>query len=428
MNKNETMEYETLKKQLEEIPIFYPSKTGTKKDNQLISMTAAQPIERKIMNHAFGRLQRGEYSSKKDGLYVTIPAKELKERIKHKDGKEDCNLYRKIKGACMPLMKKIIGYTNDESKAFTYLVLINKATYEDGCLTLRFPIEIEPMIKSKKNNGNYTFLPDNVIYNLYGKYTIPLYEHLKKVCFYNTSASNKNNFHFNYQICLSELKLDIGLVNIDNKEIKDIISDQIPTPEMYDLALSKIKDQKYKKWGDFERYVLREAVEEINENTDLYVEYEPARTGIGGEVKFVNFSIIRTDESRKWIERQEKTDVETEEAASEDGEITTAMIIESTKFLTQYEWGDYISPSEIEAITKKCNGDIAKLKKAAEYLNGKNTDTIKSIGGWLLSCLENEWYKEEPLPRSKKANEKKITEERNINGYTMEELEKKLLE
>ena len=104
------------------------------------------------------------------------------------------------------------------------------------------------------------------------------------------------------------------------------------------------------------------------------------------------------------------------------------MIIESTKFLTQYEWGDYISPSEIEAITKKCNGDIAKLKKAAEYLNGKNTDTIKSIGGWLLSCLENEWYKEEPLPRPKKANEKKITEEQNINGYTMEELEKKLLE
>lgn len=45
-------------------------------------------------------------------------------------------------------------------------------------------------------------------------------------------------------------------------------------------ALIDINETKYDRWVDFRRYVLDKIVAEINENTDLQLEYETVKKAV----------------------------------------------------------------------------------------------------------------------------------------------------
>ena len=146
----------------------------------------------------------------------------------------------------------IIEEPNDDAKKKTKKVhsvvpIIRELRWEDdlkNAIQIRFTSEVLPYF-TQLAGGNFTTYQLKHLFALDSVASMSLYTYFIK-----------NEFKFNNQ---ETYEVSLTLENLK--------------------ALIDINEAKYDRWVDFRRYVLDKIVTEINENTDLHLEYETLKKG-----------------------------------------------------------------------------------------------------------------------------------------------------
>jgi len=159
--------------------------------------------------------------------------------------------YRYVKEVAERLVSKHIGIEirQGNNEIFGFFNIFSHITHQKGSGKLR--IAFNPNIRELliKLKGDFTKIPKKEVYKLASSYSIKLYQMLKRF-------------------------EDTG-VRVD---------------EVYKLRQKLgVEDYEYKRFPDFERWVLKKAVDDINRKTDIEVSYEKIREG--RRIKQIKFII-----------------------------------------------------------------------------------------------------------------------------------------
>ena len=181
--------------------------------------------------------------------------------------------------------------------------------------------------------------------------------------------SNTIKFKSVYSVRLYEL-----VTQFRNKKNKE--TDIFPI-EIFRKQLG-IEPKQYKGMSDFKKYVLDKAVEEINEHSDLLIDYvqkKDGRTIIGF---YFNITIKEPKKERSHIEQTTIESINYQSAITGLTDKQLARIVHSKRFISDY--AGLISPQSpanqtsfawIEEMTKRLTSDPSQFTKRPiqEYLN-----------------------------------------------------------
>ena len=199
------------------------------KSNELIEARYKLNInEQKILLYAISKLDR----DKKEMNIIEFDTLEFTELIDSKG-----NRYEDFRETVRSLRKKEVIITTDDKEMIAGWLSNIKIYKNTGKVTLKFDDELIPYLLQLKSRFTRYELK-NILY-LKSKYSIRVYELLKQ-----------------YQVIKSR--------KFTLEELKEI------------LMLEK---NQYNRIYDFERFVLKPSMEEINEYTDLEVSYEKLKKG-----------------------------------------------------------------------------------------------------------------------------------------------------
>ena len=405
------------KELVDEVVIPYQNAV-LRKSNKLIGMKyQASTLENQITYLAMLKIQHKEREIKPDGIYVNIKAAEIKKEI----GTDSGSFYQRLKEVANEMTGNNYGIVDDEHEKFEFVTLINKASYEDGVFSIRFASEMKDNLI---NIGIYTPLPKKIVMELKKRYSFPLYQLLKSQCYYPSDYKGRRDYVFLVSIGLSELKLEMGVVNINAfPSVKNALLNGTGRTEDYDAAVAKSPDQKFKTWSSFELQCLRPTVEEINDKSDIYVEYKPKRSGRGGKIYAVDFTV--------WLNGADKSKTVNSVYIDNNGNLKTNLSeIEKFMFYSEgaalfKEYG--LTPEDAIKLAEETNFNMDVLYKTKELLDKQKN--IENVMGWIITCIREEFYKNTKNIENKgtKSPKNKFNDI-SSREYDFDELEKQLIQ
>ena len=363
--------------------------------------------ENKITYIAMLKIQNKDYEEQDDGIYVSLTASELREQLKNTSG----SFYSSLKSVANEMTGNNMGIADDENERFEFITLINKATYENGILTIRFANDLKSnLINIKKN---FTNLPAEVVLKFKNKYSFPLYQLLKSQCYYPASYKGARDNVFAVTIGLSELKLDMGVVNSQIDVVKKILLNGKGTRADYDKAIEASPEKMFDRWADFDRRALKPAVKEINEKSDIYVEYKKKVAGRGGKTRDVDFTV--------WLDKDKK-DLEVDTVSLEEGEIKSNLS-DADKFARTLEIAEILRKYNIElsyldivSIAEAGVYNIENIETACKVLKNTSSSVDNEVG-FLITAIKKGFE-----PSEKRKNKFNNFESRDYNMSELEEL------
>lgn len=348
----------------------------------------ASNMENQITYMAMMSIQNNNFDEQADGIYVSLKANEIRNFTGYQGG----SFYERLKTVADCMTGNNMGIVDDELHQFDFITLINRASYSDGVFTIRFANELRDKLVSVKKN--FTILPQEIVRQLRKPYSFPLYQLLKSQCYYPASYKGERKNYFGFSIGLSELKLDMGVINSNEAMVRAVLNKGRGTLVDYDKAVSKAVEQIYKSWGEFDRGCLRPTVEEINKVTDIYVKYDKILGGHGGKVHAVDF--------RVWLNGAEK-EMGVAPAVpvklSNDGGSMDAHISDEQKFVLALEAGDKIREAGFKldytdtlTICEAANFDLEAICNAVEVTRAYNEHhPLTNVTGMILTAIRKSW-------------------------------------
>lgn len=382
-----------------------------KKPNFLIAAKyKSQLKENQIMAMALANIHKAE-EVEKGILRVTMKAAEIRKMINANSG----SFYNQLNRIAVSMTSKSIGYNDPEKQKFEYIAVIIRASYEKGY----FSIDFNPYIKDYLTDikSNFTRLKLPIMLSFENVYSFRLYEFLRSYAYVPKNRQNEGKkpvYKFNTHFSLAELKLTLGVVNAELDSVKKILLES-KNPN-YEKAVQASPEQMYEVWADFKRYVLEPAVEEINEKSDIYVQFKQGCAGIGGKVEEVHFSVTLKDLQVETVKK-----------------LTTE---EKDEILDKIS--DLIDPPlkmrDIRAIAEAAEYDFDLVKRA--YAGTVESSTkIDNLTGFLISAIKDNYYPDIVIVDEKTVKKKGSTKKSDKNPfnnmmkneYDFEALEKELL-
>ena len=378
----------------------------------------ASVMENQITYLAMLKIQNREYEALPDGIYVRLRAGEIKKAIGNSSG----TFYTVLSDVANAMTGNNMGLVDEENQRFTYITLINYANYDNGIFTIRFANELKNNLIGIKDN--FTKLPKNIAMSFKKPYSFPLYQLLKSQCFYPYGYNGIKNNKFIVEVNLAELKLEIGVVNANQTDVKRILSKGHGTAKDYEKAVQVAKDSKetmFNTWSDFSIKCLTPTIREINKVSDIYVEYQKISGGRGGKAVGVEFTV--------WLNGAEKTSSTSEASKKEKQNALNenekfAILMNVFPLFSAYN----LQYTDIREICEVANYNQQAIEKAARILN-LQTKKINDVVRWTIKCIQEDY--QEPKVKPEVPHNKKETNSFNNftqREYDFNELEKKFSE
>lgn len=367
------------------------------KSNVLISAkTHASLWENKILCLALCDPSRFIVSDGGETIRVTIPASEIKLAMGGNAG----SFYRDLKKTAQAMNNRQIGIISDETKTFAYYQIIQTAIYDNSELRITFNSDLSQYIKDLTEN--FTLLNTTVMLSLTHNSSFKLYEFLRSKTF-NRDKRDTNN-QWIIECNLSELYIFLGVVNSDDDKVKKVLGGN-KNPD-FEKAVEVASDKKKSllDWSTFKKQVLIKAIDELNEKTDINVEYMPVRGGVGGKVKSVIFTVTKKD-----VIGQKKSPG-SKSSLSDDEKID--FIFELRELMGEF------GAKELRAIAEASEYDMDKCKQAFEVYKKADRATVNRPVGYIIDAIQK-GYK--PSGKVNQFNQYPQ------NTYDFDELEKKLI-
>lgn len=373
-----------------------------KKANQLITgKHKINAIEQKIFNLSLAKVK---FDNKLGRPVAELTVKEMRDILDCKGN----SIYRHIQNLSHTLRDRTIIINNMENDEYLMIGLINIVEYRNGVMKLKFEPECTDLVLNLKSN--YTKLDLSLYKKLNNIYAMRLYEIFKSKI-YKTEDSLSLTYGIN------NLKLTIGMIQINDEIHKAIIKgDDIEEVIENCDGVDSLKDS-----SNFRR-ALNTAIDEINDITDIYVEYELIKKGKGGKIRAICFTI--TDKSKLKKIKVKSDDVKPQEKDdTPSGDEIIALMFE-----LKMEIKEELSINDYRQLLECANYD--KNKVLEKYELAKKVKNIDNLMAWMLSAIKNNYKAVET--KADKKEQKGINkfndfQQRHYSDKQLEELEKKLL-
>ncbi len=350
-----------------------------KKSNIIIGAKYKSTIyENKLLAAALYSLQNAA-TDKNGDIVAVMPASQLKEIF----GKGN-SIYSHLKPVAASLIGRSIGIEDDEKQEFHYMTIVTDAEYKNGICTITFNKKLKEKLLQIQNKFTLLSLP--VMMDMSSVYSFRLYELLKSETFIgNRNCQQTMDGGFEFYIGLSELKLELGVVDASEKKVQEILNGK-EKPD-YDKAVAVASEKSYDDWRDFKKNVMDVATKEITEKTEMNLSYTTKRTGKGGRTSGITFHIGYKDVEEK-INSSSKA---VEKKITDDEKYE---LIDQVKDLME----EQISTKEIISILEAAGYDYEKVRK--QYDNSRKAKSIGNIVGWMIDAIKNDYS----APVSKQKN------------------------
>lgn len=384
-----------------EVAEYYSGRGEYSKSNLLIgSKYKSSLLENKLIAVSLSKINEA-IEDKEGTLIVKIPATELKQLL----GVSGNSFYERLDETAEAMTGRTIGMSDPETQSFDYIAVVDRAHYEGGILTVEYNRHLNKYLKNIESN--FTILSIDTMMQFDSVYAFRLYEVLKSRCYTRKGAPKTNKYSIN--ISLSELKLDLGIINANEDRVKRVLRGST-TPD-YDEAARVAVEKMYSKWYEFKRQVLDVAVQEINSNEKamMQIDYNTDKCGRGGRVVSVTFliTLLGSEDQR---EKKEETS-----GMSEDDEME--FLFELKTVFSEFP---ELKLANLKEIAKTANWDMKACKKAA--IVASEAGDIENPTGFIISAIKNNWEK-----NNKNSNRKNSFNDFTQNEYDYEDLEKKLV-
>lgn len=375
---------------------------SVRKANFLISAKYKSTLlENKLLLLSISKCQNFEKG--KDGVLVAkIRASELKEFLNANNG----SFYQQLETTSRNMTGKTIGISDPEEKKFDYMAIVIRAYYENSVLTVEFNPHLEKYILGIKKN--YTPLNTDIMCSFKSVFTFRLYEIIRSLAY--TPKGQRVPDVYSVKQSVAELKLELGVVNSNDDKIKRLLNNS-KSPD-YERAVELSGDKSYDNWANFKRKVLDVAVKEMNEKSDIHIEYTTERSGVGGKVVAVNFFA-------RYVEPNIVPKINKDEVIERIYEMCYPTIKKIKDAKTIAETADY---------------QIDVAEKAYKYYQKQSEKgNIDTPLKYILWAIRNESdITESPESKPKKKTGKKPSKKNSFNNfeqneYDFDELERELL-
>lgn len=349
----------------------------------------------RVLAIAFSRINEAE-EDLEGSLIIKLRAAEIKKIL----GVAGNGIYSSLNEIAIKMVGGItVGVTDSKNNRFAYVPMITKVAYDEGILTIRFAPEMKEYLRPLSNK--YTTLSLSTMLSFDSVYSMRLYEILKSVCYVPDWKNVKNYNKFKYEISLAQLKLMMGFVNSELSRVKKILTETSADGKPnYEKAVKVADEKEYNEWDKFKTVVLNEAINEINEKSELNIEYEPIRAGKGGKVKSIIFYIVvGSNENEEILDNIENVDI-LKTYPTEDDMLDAIMTRAVSK---------PIKIAEARALAKAANNDVSEIIKADRYVQSLNKEPHDYIA-YMVDTIKYKYYKKKEY--KKKDIDKKISKEK----------------
>ena len=336
-------------------------------------------LENKIMAISLAHIQSMDMTEdpKTGAICTKIKAADLRRLLNGNSG----SFYKQLNQTAQSMTGKTIGFSSPEKRMFDYIAVIIRAHYEDGVLTLEYNPHIKKYIKDLKTN--FTILGLDELLKFKNVYSFRLYELLRSRAYHpKNSGRTGNTFKISFK--LSELKLNLGVVNAELDKVKKILNNS-PAPD-YDKAVELSPERTLETWRDFKRCCLDKATHEINAITNMNVEYEAIKGGVGSKVYAINFIVTLKDLVEKNVEVVDKDSV-----------------LDDIRDMIREK--EDLRIAQLRAIAEAADYDINKVQKAYEIT--LQTPAVDDFVAFMIAAIKNSY--EKPNKR-KKASPKQTSD------------------
>ncbi|MCR5590486.1 MAG: replication initiation protein [Lachnospiraceae bacterium] len=333
---------------------FLYSNLEVKKSNYLISAKySSSLLEVQLLTLGVQRAERTD-----DGrISASFSARELRCLL----GKQYKDVYSQLKKTAIKLLDNKIVIEDADSKKFAAVNIVSACRSENGCFSISFTKESEDIVFALK--GGFTPMNVKLLTSFDSVLSFRLYEILKsKTWEFYKIADNL----YSIDIGLSELRVTLGCLNIANPEIAALMSGSEKID--FDRVIEKgfaiaAKDKafnkpKWNEYREFRRGVLEVAIPEINEKSDIEVNYAPIRQGRGAKVIGITFTIQRKKDKAK------SKVVEFPRDISEDDVLDEIIAMRGGK----------LKVSEARSIAEAAKYDIEKIREKNEISKQSSYD------------------------------------------------------
>lgn len=364
------------KKKKEEISTFVPSEINIyNKSNFLIgSKYKSSLLENKIMAISLANSDRFETgASENESVYSRMNVAELRKAL----GANSGSFYQQLNQVAKEMTGKSIGMSSEDSRTFRYVAVVISAECKDGVFTIEYNHALRNMLLQLKRN--YSRLNLSIMLKFTSNYSFRLYELLKSKCYHSRDDKN-SSATYRIRFSLSELKLELGIVNAELDKVKRVLNNQA-NPD-FDRAVEISPEKMLNNWSDFKRKALDRAVNEINDISDLQVSYDTIKHGQGGKVYGVDFTVVMRDA------KKEEPVVLTEDQKLE-------LLFEIRDML-----GDAFSVKDIRKIAESADYDLVKIQTAADLYHAASG--VENPTGWVIRAIQEGYTKAAPAPKTKK--------------------------
>lgn len=375
------MESKELKKKKEtekkEIDIYSDSGTYSISNRFIRGRFYATMPETKITRFGLDKLQRNMNSS--DSMEVSFSTDELCQitGIPNND-----RIYSKLRHVALGLMENTVFIENKEKNAFIAMKLIPTCKYENGTFTIGFNKDIKDLIYRLNVHGDFTIYPKETVRlfeNKKGSAAFRIYELLRMEMQRAESLKKLDDEGYGYfSYDYYEFIIKIGQIDIDVKEIKEMITDRRSAKEIVEKA-NELNRKGIKCTANissprsFNRYVLKPSINEINEiselNTELY--------NTGGRGKKIDRIIFKVAWKKK-----------THPSENEENYFTCV-------FMFKDICPEVTEKDDIEKIIKASGNSTTRISDVREIVLGM--DHVRDFVATMIAGLKEGWDKKERL-------------------------------
>jgi plasmid replication initiation protein len=235
------------------------------------------------------------------------------------------NIYMELDKATDKLMSRYIKIKSDEEEKFKKRHLIKLADFENGILTMKIDEEMKDFYLELRQYTKYQL---KNIMQFKGTYSFRLFELLKQ-----------------YE--------KIGSRTIDIEELRIILD---------------INKKQYPKYANLKQKVITKAIDEINNNTDLHIDYEENKET--RKVKSIKFYI--------------KPNTTKETAAAQEPAVNSKYIKKIQAIISEE-----ITDIEASRILDAASGDIEKVNEKYDIVG--RMKKVNNVVGAMIQALREDW-------------------------------------
>ena len=393
--------------------ILYPTDSMIYKANQIITgkyTSKMTVLAHKVFNYSLSVVR---FDAQQNRAIAEFSANELIEFL----GVKHNSIYSQLYKVARCLRKKEIIMEDRENKSFYQMTLINVAQYKNGKMILKFEPDATDIVLNLK--PSYSKLNKRFYKHFRNIYAMELYENL-----------NSKFFKTEYLTVIYEiydLKLTLGMIQATDDMVHSMCKESM---SVKDAVLKYIpKEERPFEDGNVFKRALKKAVDEINEITDIHIEFELLSEGRGGKITRVRFNVTERKQIKQ-IDTCVNKIVDKEELKQNkpsEEEIFELMFKLKSSIQEELTFENY------KQLLECANYNVDLILE--KYEQSKKAKKIDNLVAW-LTCAIKENYNVTPKISTSESSSNKSDkpinkfndfQQRNYSDDEIADLEKKLL-